>query len=465
MSATTVALLSASARPAMPPTQLVADADLNKDLKYGIWLYFILLVFEGGLRRWVLPGLAAPLLIIRDPVALWLIVKAWQRGFLPANPYMAGAIIINTFGFVSALLFGHGNLTVAVYGARIMLLHFPLIFVIGRIFNRTDVIRIGRVFVWLTIPMALLIAVQFYSPQSAWVNRGVGGDMAGAGFDGAMGFFRPPGTFSFTSGNHMFFGLASCFVFYFWLDQRNINRLVLIAATIGLVSAIPFSISRSLLLFVVSALMFMVMGLLRKPQNIGRVLLLAIGGLIVLFALSQVSILQTPIEAFTSRFTAASDVEGGVQGSLGNRYLGGMIEALVDSSQQPFFGYGLGMGTNAGSALLSGTGERSFLISEGEWGRIIGELGPWLGLGIVYIRMALCVKFAIACYKRLQQDDVLPWILLGNCLLLIPQGQWAQPTTLGFSTLVGGLLIAALRQPSPVGVSSLFPKGGSHIAT
>jgi hypothetical protein len=426
------------------PARLAVVTDPNQLLKRGIWAYFILLLFEGALRRWVLPGLATPLLIVRDPIALWLIVMTWRRGLLPANIYLSTTIVVSVLGIVSALLLGHANLTVALYGARILLLHFPLIFVIGRIFNRADVVKMGAAFVWLTAPMAILIAVQFYSPQSAWVNRGVGGDMAGAGFDGAMGFFRPPATFSFTNGTHLFFGLAACFICYFWLNLKEINRAALVAATIGLLSAIPFSISRSLLLFAAVALLFMAMGMLRKPKNIGRLLLLALGGVCVLLLLSRVSVLQTPIEAFVSRFTAASDVEGGLKGSLGNRYLGGMLEALANSGQQPFFGYGIGMGTNAGSAILTG-GSRAFLISEGEWGRLIGELGPWLGLCIIFVRMALCVKLTIACYKRLQKDDLLPWILLGNGLLMIPQSQWAQPTALGFSTLIAGLIIASLR--------------------
>ena len=442
------AALPAAATPAVWPARWAAAGhaappEANRDLKWGIWTYVVLILLEGALRRWVLPGLATPLLVVRDPVALWLIVVAWRRGLLPANPYLAGTVVIGALGIISALLVGHGNLLVAIYGARILLLHFPLIFVIGRVFNRADVLRVGKVFVWLTPAMALLIAVQFYSPQSAFVNRGVGGDMTGAGFDGAMGFFRPPGTFSFTNGTHLFFGLTTCFICYFWLDVQRVNRLVLLAATVGLLAAIPFSISRSLLLFATVAAMFMVIGLLRKPQNLGRVLLLSLGAIMVLLALSQVSVLQTPIEAFVSRFTAASNFEGGLRGSLGDRYLGGMLGALADSSQQPFFGYGIGIGTNAGSALL--TGERSFLIAEGEWGRLIGELGPWLGIGMIFIRLALCVKLTAACYQRLLRGDLLPWILLGNALLLVPQAQWAQPTSLGFSTLIAGLVIAALR--------------------
>ena len=37
-----------------------------ENLKRLIWVYFILLVFEGALRKWFLPGLSTPLLIVRD---------------------------------------------------------------------------------------------------------------------------------------------------------------------------------------------------------------------------------------------------------------------------------------------------------------------------------------------------------------------------------------------------------------
>jgi hypothetical protein len=35
-----------------------------------IWLYLVLWLIEGGLRRWFLPGLATPLLLIRDPLVV-----------------------------------------------------------------------------------------------------------------------------------------------------------------------------------------------------------------------------------------------------------------------------------------------------------------------------------------------------------------------------------------------------------
>ena len=423
-------------------------ADPNRWMKRGIWLYFWLLILEGGLRKWVLPGLATPLLIVRDPIAIALIFMAWKSGQLRLNVYLVGMVLIGILGIYTAIIVGHGNMTVALFGARILLFHFPLMFIIGDIFNRDDVIKLGKVTVYIAIGMAVLIAVQFYSPQSAFVNRGVGGDMAGAGFDGAMGYFRPPGTFSFTNGLHLFFGFAGIFIFYFWLESSGINRLVLLAATAGLASAIPFSISRSLLLFVAIDFFFVAVAIVRNPKYIGRLIAFLILALIGVAALSQVSVLQAPIEAFTSRFTSASDVEGGLSGSLGDRWLGGLFGAVGDSFDQPFWGHGLGMGTNAGSTLLTG-GSKSFLIAEGEWGRVIGEMGPLMGLTIILLRVVLSLKFVVIGYQKLVAGNFLPWVLIGYMLMMVPQAQWAQPTALGFSTLIGGLFMASLRQCSP----------------
>jgi hypothetical protein len=416
----------------------------NRLIKGGIWVYFMLLMFEGALRKWVLPGLATPLLIVRDPVALWLLLAAFRKGLLPSNIYMNATFIIGVIAFFIALFLGHGNLAVALFGARIMLIQFPLIFVIGRVLTREDVEKIGRVLIYISLPMVLLIAVQFYSPQSAWVNRGIGGEMGGAGFSGAMGYLRPPGTFSFTNGVSQFFALDACFVFYFWLVPNKINRIILIAATIGLIASISFSISRTLLFSIIVSAVFTVFIMFRNPRLIGRGIMFCAMALLGLGILSQTKFFKTSTEAFGTRLENASIVEGGTKGVLGDRYLGSLTGALLGSSDIPFFGLGLGIGTNAGANLL--TGKTVFLVSEGEWGRVIGELGPLLGILFIFIRLALTAKLAILSLKKLNSGKLLPWMLLSYVALNIPQGQWAQPTNLGFAILGGGLIIASLTE-------------------
>lgn len=424
------------------PIQIVSTKSI-RTIKIGIWVYFFLLIFEGALRKWFLPGLATPLLVVRDPLALWLLLMAVNCNVFPVNGYVIGMVAIGLLGIVTGVLVGHGSIPVALFGARTMVLHFPLLFVIGRVFTREDVVKIGKVIVWLAIPMLLLITIQFYSPQSAWVNRGVGGDVTGAGFGGALGFFRPPATFSFTNGNHLFFGLAASFIIYFWFGPERINRLALVVATGCLFVAIPFSISRTLLFEVAITLFFALIANLRKPKYVGRVVLAGMVAMVVLVLLSRTSFFQTATEAFSARFEDASEYEGGLKGTLGDRFLGGMVTALSQSIQQPFFGYGLGLGTNIGSMLL--VGDRMFLVAEEEWARTIGELGPLMGLTVILLRLILTATITLKCYRKLRAGDLLPWMLLSFGFFPLAEGGWAQPTSLGFYTLIGGLLLASLR--------------------
>jgi hypothetical protein len=421
----------------------MANEKTIKLLKNGVWIYFILLIFEGALRKWVLPSLANPLLIVRDPVALYLLFKAIYNGVWKPNNYVIITIFLTILGFITAMLTGHGSVLVAAYGARITLIHFPLIFLIGEIFDKNDVIKIGKVTLWLTIIMTLLVAVQFYSPQTAWINRGVGGDMTGSGFSGSGDYFRVPGTFSFTNGLANFYSFAAVFVIYFWVNIKEIasSKKLLLIATIALFAAVPLSISRSVLFGIVLSLAFLIVVSTKKPKFILQIFAGIIISMVLFSFLSTFSFFQTASGAFTDRFTSANETEGGLEGVFIDRFLGGMFSAL-SNEQSSFFGLGLGMGTNAGAKLL--TGNTTFLISEGEWGRLIGEMGFVLGLAMIIVRFSLGLDLMQKSWNSVSKDNIMPWMLSSFGLLTIMQGQWAQPTSLGFSVLTGGLIYGAL---------------------
>src|SRR5476651_2324543 len=88
--------------------------DPNRGIRRGIWWYFFLLIFEGALRKWFLPGLSTPLLVIRDPIALYVVLSAWNRGLILNNIYLFGMVSIGILGTFTALAVGHGNLPVAI---------------------------------------------------------------------------------------------------------------------------------------------------------------------------------------------------------------------------------------------------------------------------------------------------------------------------------------------------------------
>ncbi len=414
-------------------------------LKNGIWIYFFLLIFEGALRRWVIPSFSEPLLLIRDVLAVYLLIIAVRNNYYPYNQIVTIVFWIGIISIFTSLFFGHRNLLVALFGARILIIQFPMLFLIGHIFNKQDIINMGKIILWLAIPMAVLITLQFYSPQSAWVNKGVGENIKGAGFSGANGYFRPPGTFSFTSGNVAFFCIVSSFVLYFWLKPQLINKYLLIASSLALIIAIPTSISRSLVFQFIISISFFILVKLSQPGFLKNISQLLIAILTILIISINVNFLDTQVDTLIQRFDNAENAEGGIGGTISNRFLGGLINSFqVLDDNHILFGFGSGTGTSVGSKLL--TGDVKYLISEGEWGRLLGENGMILGLTLVLIRIYMSFNYLYLSFKFLRNGDPLPWMLMSIGFIILLQQQLSQPTNLGFYVLIGGLVLASFNK-------------------
>lgn len=427
---------------------------LTNDISYPlyrnmIWVYVVLLIIEGALRKWFLPSLATPLLVVRDPIVIWLVVVGLRKGWLNFL-YVKMMMIVCTLSFVLSLLFGHHNLLVALFGWRIYFFHFPMIFIIGQMLTRDDILRICRFFLYVSIPMTVLIVIQFYSPSTAWVNLGIGGEGT-AGFSGTGQFMRPSGVFSFTSGYVAFQGLVGCILFYYLVANRaleekyRINNCLLTIILIFNMIAIPTSISRTLFFQTVVFVTFLILtGLFKQNMRFKIVRFLCIGAAAIAL-LTITGMMETSISAFTTRFEEANKAEGGLEGTLGERYLGGLLGALLNIDI-PVSGYGLGLGTNVGAKLMGGNMYSFGFNGEVEWQRIVGESGFILGLLIIIIRLLFSLSLLKKSYQRLtQQSDILPWMLSAGMILSLPQGQWAIPTNLGFCVLLSGLTLAAIR--------------------
>ena len=409
-----------------------------------IYIYFFLLLFEGALRKWILPGFSDVILLIRDPVAIYILYAAWKSRVSYLNPYVLFIAVVSLFAFYTAILLGHGNLLIALYGLRITLIHFPLIFIIGSVLIKEDVDRIARWMIVLCIPMLILIIVQFYSPQTAWINKGVGDSLGGGGFTGALGYLRPPGTFSFTNGLVLFFTLCSSFIFWSFTYDVKLPVWVIYTALICLFLSIPFSISRTLLFGILITAFFYLLSSFKYWLTFLYVIVAMIVVITFINVIGNFEFLETGLEVFKERFNSANESEGGLEDVILNRYLGGLGRALASAEDYPFWGLGLGLGTNAGSILT--TGQKEFLISEGEWGRVLGEIGPLLGLVLIITRVVLGMNMLFKSYRQFMQGNMLPWLMIGNLLFYISQGQWAQPTSLGFTVFFGGVLLASAKE-------------------
>ena len=116
---------------------------MKQTLKPLIWLYVFLLIGEGALRKWILPGLSDALLIVRDPVLLLIYVEAIRQGVVRWNHFMTTFVVMATLAVGLSLANGQDNPAILAYGLRTNFLHFPLIWVMAETLDRRDVDYLG----------------------------------------------------------------------------------------------------------------------------------------------------------------------------------------------------------------------------------------------------------------------------------------------------------------------------------
>lgn len=415
-----------------------------------LWLYFWLLIFEGALRKWILPGLSNPLLLVRDPVALLALWWGWpllrqQRWRQWLQPLLA----IGFLAFLLAITAGHGDIPTAAYGSRILLLQLPLLFLYGAVLDRNDVIRFSWALAWLSIPMTLLLVAQSNLPSSHILNVAPGGEGT-AVFSGALDRFRPPGTFSFISGVSNFYTLAASalFVLLYGPIKKQRSRLFGLLVGVALVVALPVSISRSLLFGYLQVLATVIAALALSRSRLGPLLSGLLALLLAIGIGTTIPAFQATSDAFVARWENAATVEnqgderlGGAVGVFQERVVSGFTKPLSSLESVPFFGFGIGLGTNVGSQRLSGA--LTFLLGEAGWEVSLAELGLPLGLAFLLWRLCLGIWIFLLAVRAAGKGNRLPMILAGSSLLIVISGQLSQPTSLGFIVVSAGLTLAA----------------------
>ena len=421
---------------------LVAD-DPYKAIKRLIWLYFFLLIYEGALRKWIVPSLANPLLIVRDPVVILIYILSLNKGAFPDSSFVGWTIGLGIVTFVLSLFTGVGNFLVSVYGWRTDFLHIPLIFLMPRVLNSEDVKQLCKWLLITAVPMAFLVMVQFRSDPTAWVNTGVGGGEGGQ-LDVGFGKIRPPGTFSFTNGLANYVGLVAACVLYAILDKTYYPRWLLFLAAPAVILMVAISGSRATVSAVAISIIFLLLICLRRPAYMGgsfKFMILALPGL---WLVTNLSIFQEGIMVQTARFGESG---GGVQHGIIERALGDYLDGLYALADAPLFGYGLGIGTNAAAGLLSG--QRGFGLAEGEWARVVKEGGPIFGLAFLLLRISIAFYLgwsAMVAFGR-SPPNPLALLIFSSCFMLVLSAQFGQPTALGFAVFGAGLCLAATNVP------------------
>jgi hypothetical protein len=412
-----------------------------------IWLYFWLLLVEGALRKWVVPELSNPLLIVRDPVALGIYFFAMRGRVFPRNSWTVALAVIATLTllatFAQLLPYIPPKMIALVegYGVHANYFHLPLIFVMARVLRPQDLRKFGWWILLLLIPMSILLVAQFRAAPDAFVNRTAGGE--GEMMTAAMGKVRTAGPFSFVIGVVAYYSLATGYLIWGVLMKGTYKNWLLMAAGIALIIGIAVSGSRSVVAACAVVVASLLVVIVLRPKMINRFVQVLIVVLVLAFVVSRTPIFKEGMRVITTRFTEVAEAsEQTVAGNVVSRLWSSFSEGFYVLTKAPLLGYGLGIGTNAGAKLL--TGHALFLLTEDEWSRVFLESGPVLGVAYILWRCILALRIGWLCLRSVLLGNLLPILLFSSAFLPMISGQFGQPTILGFVVFGTGLALAAL---------------------
>lgn len=347
------------------------------------FIYFLSLI-EGPLRKWFLPGLAGPLTLLRDPFVIVLYIYCLSNRWILcrglAAIWLGFAVLTSWFGLIQ---FAINGLPIAgwMLGVRTYWLYMPLAFVIAKSFRRKDVMRFLRLNLWISIPYALLVALQYNAGATAWINRGLGGDeLAAVGVSGEI--IRPFGLFTHTAPNVQFTAAMIAALVTVLLahskERPPLPWFVVMAVATATMSVLTGS--RAIYFLAAIILGLTTLGILTKTLTIKTLLkIFGIVAFIMLSGLLLVKLFPDMLAAMGNRFVEAERAEGPIWG----RALSSLTKPLETLGTAPLLGYGIGAGAPGVARFL---GLEDLIYGELDLQRNINELGLLLGVLMLILR-------------------------------------------------------------------------------
>jgi hypothetical protein len=414
-----------------------------------IWCYFWLWFAEGAVRKWLLPQYSGYLLLVRDPLVIWIYILAFFRlRFRPLWPWLATGVFSVVMGLEGAFSPVRDPL-VALYGLRTNLLHVPMIFVIGQVFTYDEVSKVARYALALAFPLVAIAVAQFYSPLGSFINAGAGTDSGQ--LEGALGHVRPPSVFSFNGGYVAFLNLTLVFALEDLMVQHGRRLLFAASAFAVLMVGFAVSVSRAAVLGGgITLAVFMLTS--ARNRGFGRFLAILYCIPAALASLSFLGVVHDGMFAFAERWTGStSDLHTTVYESIVLRIWHTFTDFLQLLGRTPAAGYGLGLGTNAGAFLL--TGDLDFLLAENEFERVILEVGPIVGTAYILFRFAIAGVIGAVVVRAFRRGNPRPWCLFSVSAVTVLIGQWGVATIQGATVLLAGLTLASAHRRFPAGAA------------
>ncbi|KAA6465386.1 hypothetical protein DYQ86_05455 [Acidobacteria bacterium AB60] len=431
-------------------------------LKKLFWAYFLLLIFEGALRKWILPQFSAPLLLVRDPIAILIIWEAYRSRKWPTK-WTTALILLSTLTIGLAIIqvvTGVEPWFAALYGLRSYLLPFPVAFIMAQNLDTEDLRKFAVCMLWLLLPLTALEVIQYIAPASSVWNKGAYEGTVQLASAGAH--VRASATFSYVSGPMCYIPICAAFVFLGFSDPKFAKRWLIWTAAACLVLSVPVTGSRTVVFELGILIAFVgiaaLMGVSQLAKTIQVIVFLGFVALLV----SRLPVFDEATQTLTERFNEAASAEGSAEESLILRAIKPITVSIADgfSAGGNWLGQGMGYGSAAIAQLL--TGSSLALVGEEEFPRVLGEFGLPSGLAYMIFRLLLVGSLAYGGAVQARAGRPLAWLLIPINVKLLLMGQMEQPTLQGFMVLSFALTSVAIRMPIGA-VDSLHTRARTNV--
>jgi hypothetical protein len=390
--------------------------------KWLVGLCFLLVLVDGALRKWVLPGQSAALFVLKDLV-LWgsLTMYALTRNPLElprplrrtAIPLLLGAYVFVVM--LQAFNPRQPNLTVSMIGLKAHLAFVPLIVLMPALVAEVTERQIVR-FLWgyavlVVLPLSALSVYQFNQPATAWVNQYVRemGTIAKAGEH-----VRVISTFSYVASHTvylMFNAFLSAGVLFAGLRTGRRGLLTLGGLLLGTTAVVlPMTGSRGPIVFILVA--WTVLLFIAESRYVSSLRFVGVAILVVIVVIQGTGLTEG-WEALAERAEQANDTGNRIENLLSSPIEGGTRGGLL--------GYGAGSAHQAAPRFVPGSFTNDWLPDsyiESPMAREIIELGA-LGW---FVLVALKTVLLYYAYRVVRRSQGVLGIIVGVtafCMLLI----------------------------------------------
>lgn len=351
--------------------------------KWLLALYFILLVCDGALRKWVWPELGVLVFAIKDAVLVLclmvaLISKAsYTERTFPRMPAYVMALALLWCALILIRALPDVDSLGTLIGVRYYLISLPFVYLIYRLLSsKTDVKWLVGYVVLAALATGFLGAVQFYSPPDSLINRYAWStmeDIAVFGGEGGQSETRAriTSSFSYISTYASFLQFALCVLLAAAVTTASPRQRAWTVLTVAVVAVgMVMTGSRAVFLMLVFAAAVFVFLFPRRFAEMIKSPATAIFTVIIIFAVTFAAI--DPLVAIVERTSAVAETYGEEEAQ--SRILASLVVPYHTMADAGPFGLGVGAAF-LGIGELRGYGGFEYRFDEIWHDRVGIELG------------------------------------------------------------------------------------------